>query len=111
MKKNRNFIFAFAFIALSVITYFTGLYQGLTREEPATSATYTAPCDVIEVDSASQWITLVDWNGEAWCIRDEGYEVGELVIATFDNMGTDTIYDDMIVDVARRTLVSTESTG
>lgn len=105
MKKNHNFVFAFAFIVLSIVTYFAGLYQGLTHEEPATSATYTAACDVVEVDSTSQWITLVDWNGEAWCIRDEGYEVGELVIVTFDDVGTNSIYDDVIVNVRRANLV------
>lgn len=108
MKRTVRAILFVALIVLSIVTYFIGLEQGLSHEE-VTSATYTAPCMVIDADSATHWVTLEDWNGEAWCIRDDSFEVGELVIATFDDMGTDSIYDDVIVSVARQTLVPIES--
>ena len=96
-----------ALVMLSIATYFVGLYKGLTCKEAA--SIYIAPCMVIEVDSATHWVTLEDWNGETWCIRDDSFEAGELIIATFDDMGTTNIYDDIIVSVARHTLISIES--
>ena len=109
MKRTIRASLFVALIILSIATYFIGLNQGLDYEEEATTATYTAPCVVIEVDSTTRWVTLEDWNGETWCIRDDSFGVGELVIATFDDMGTTNIFDDMIVGVARHTLVSIES--
>ena len=109
MKRTIRASLFVALIILSIATYFIGLNQGLAHEEEATSATYAAPCAVIEVDPATHWVTLEDWNGEAWCIRDDSFEVGELVIATFDDMGSDNIYDDIIVGVERQNIVSIES--
>ena len=109
MKRTIRATLFVALIILSIATYFIGLNQGLSHKKEVTTATYTAPCAVIEVDPATHWITLEDWNGEAWCIGDDSFEVGELVIATFDDMGTTNIYDDMIVDVARYTLTPIES--
>ena len=109
MKRAIRATLFIALIIMSIATYFIGLNQGLGHEEEATTATYTAPCAVIEVDPTTHWVTLEDWNGEAWCIRNDSFEVRELVIATFDDMGTTNIYDDMIVDVARHTLVPIES--
>jgi hypothetical protein len=108
MKRTIRATLFIALIILSIAAYFIGLNQGLSYKE-ATTATYTAPCVVIEVDPVTHWVTLEDWNGEAWCIRDDSFEVGELIIATFDDMGTTNIYDDMIVNVARHTLVPIES--
>ena len=109
MKRTIRATLFVALIILFITTYFIGLNQGLSHEEEATSTTYTAPCAVIEVDPATHWVTLEDWNGETWCIRDDSFEVGELVIATFDDMGTDSIYDDMIIKVDRAKLVPIES--
>ena len=109
MKRTIRATLFVVLIILSIVTYFIGLNQGLSHEEEVTSTTYTAPCAVIEVDPTTHWATLEDWNGEAWCIRDDSFEIEELVIVTFDDMGTTNIYDDMIVDVARHTLVPIES--
>ena len=109
MKRTIRASLFVALIILSITTYVLGLNQGLAHEEEATSATYAAPRAVIEVDPATHWVTLEDWNGEAWCIRDDSFEVGELVIATFDDMGSDNIYDDIIVGVERQNIVSIES--
>jgi hypothetical protein len=42
--------------------------------------------------------TLVDWNGEAWSY-DGNLEPGQLVIIVFDDMGTENIYDDEILEI------------
>jgi hypothetical protein len=65
------------------------------------TSTYTAPAKVVEIDEATGWVTFADWAGEAWCIRDDGYEVDQLVVITFNNNNTESIYDDLIVDVSR----------
>ena len=44
-------------------------------------------------------VVLVDNDGEAWVFEGDGYEVGQLVIVVFDDMGTDDIYDDEIVEI------------
>lgn len=108
MKRTIRATLFIVLIILSIAAYFIGLNQGLKHEE-TTSATHTVPCMVIDIDSTTHWVTLEDWSGEAWCIRDDSFEMGELVIATFDDMGTNTIYDDVIVSIARQTLTPIES--
>ena len=85
-------------IILLAFAYVCGLATGLNYDP---SVTYESPVVVTEVNEELGWVTLVDWNGEAWCIRGDGYEVDELLIATFNNNNTETIYDDMIVMIER----------
>jgi hypothetical protein len=108
MKRTARATLIVALTILSIATYFVGLNQGLNHKEPETSATYTAPCIVIEVNPVTYWVTLEDWSGETWCIRDDSFEVGELTIVTFDDMGTNSIYDDIIIEVTRQPLVPIE---
>ena len=82
-----------------------GYYAGCKDGGEDTSTTYTAPATVVEVDKESKWVTLVDWNGEAWCIRDDSFVEGEQVIVTFNDNQTESIYDDLIVEVRRADLV------
>ena len=58
------------------------------HEVPAVVEEVTADC-----------VVLVDNDGEAWVFEGDGYEVGQLVIVVFDDMGTDDIYDDEIVEI------------
>ena len=108
MKRTARATLIVAFTILSIAIYFVGLNQGLNHKEPETSATYTAPCAVIEVNPVTHWVTLEDWSGETWCIRDDSFEVGELTIVTFNDMGTNSIYDDIIIDVARQPVIPIE---
>lgn len=54
---------------------------------------------VDEVDPATGYITLVDAYGEAWVCEGENLEVGQPVIIVFDDMDTDSIYDDEIIQI------------
>lgn len=58
---------------------------------------YEAPAVVEEV--TENCVVLVDNDSEAWVFEGDGYEVGQLVIVVFNNMGTDNIYDDEIVEI------------
>lgn len=59
-----------------------------THEVPAVVEEVTADC-----------VVLVDNDGEAWVFEGDGYEVGQLVIVVFDDMGTADIYDDEIIEI------------
>lgn len=93
-------------LMVALFGYYVGWQDGASED---TSTTYTAPATVVEVDEESKWITLVDWNGEAWCIRDDGFTEGEQVIVTFNDNQTESIYDDLIVEVRRANLVPIRS--
>lgn len=90
-----------AVIVLIIVIFSIGAYTfGWTMGESFDpSSTYTAPARVAEVDETTGWVTFVDWADEAWCIRGEGYEVDQLVVITFNDNNTESIYDDLIVDV------------
>ena len=98
MKKNIvhliSVILALIFVAFGAYSF--GWAQGESFDP---TSTYTSPARVIEVDETTGWVTFVDWAGEAWCIRGEGYVIDQLVIITFNDNNTESIYDDLIVDV------------
>lgn len=98
MKKFTKILIITAILLFIVgfAAYSFGWIQGETFDP---SSTYTAPARVAEVDNSTGWVTFVDWAGEAWCICGEGYEVDQLVIITFNNNNTETIYDDLIIEV------------
>ena len=90
-----------AIIVLIIVIFSVGAYTfGWTMGESFDpSSTYTAPARVAEIDETTGWVTFVDWAGEAWCIRGEGYEVDQLVVITFNDNNTESSYDDLIIDV------------
>lgn len=90
-----------ATIVLIIVIFSVGAYTfgWAMGESFDPSSTYTAPARVAEIDETTGWVTFVDWADEAWCIRGEGYEIGQLVVITFNDNNTESIYDDLIVDV------------
>ena len=61
---------------------------------------YTREATVVEVDGYT--ISAEDTTGNVWCYEVEGDtvpQVGTHVVLTLLRMGTDTIYDDQVVDV------------
>lgn len=96
MNSKQVAIIVLIIVIFSVGAYAFGWMQGESFDP--TSA-YTAPARVAEVDETTGWVTFVDWAGEAWCIRGESYEIDQLVVITFNDNNTESIYDDLIVDV------------
>lgn len=94
--KQRFTLYIFITIIVAFAAYSLGWIKGESFDP---SSTYTAPARVAEVDETTGWVTFVDWAGEAWCIRGEGYEADQLVVITFNDNNTESIYDDLIVDV------------
>ena len=61
---------------------------------------YTTEAMVVEVDG--QTISAEDTTGNVWCYTVKGDtvpQVGDRVTLTLLAMGSDTIYDDQVVDV------------
>lgn len=99
-KRNARIIFTLFLVAITGFASYTLGWMHGESFDP--TSTYDSPARVAEVDENTGWVTLVDWSGEAWCIRGEDYEVGQLVIVDFnDNNTPDNIYDDLIVNVHR----------
>lgn len=99
MKKNTKDLIWFVCIGCFVAFCFC-LFGWTVGKSYDPTTTYEAPAIVTEIDDVTGWVTLTDWAGEAWCIRGENYEIGQLVVAKFnDNNSPDYIYDDMIVNV------------
>ena len=96
--KQRIALYIFTTIIVAFAAYSLGWMHGEAFDP---TSTYTAPAKVIEVDETSGWATFADWAGEVWCIRAEGYKVDQLVVITFNDNNTESIYDDLIVDVSR----------
>ena len=98
MKKRSIGMVIFLLVVIFIVfaTYALGWLSG---QSFSTSSTYTAPARGAEVDETTGWVTFIDWNGEAWCVRDDGYVIDQLVIITFNDNHTESIYDDSIVDI------------
>lgn len=94
--KQRITLYIFTIIIVAFVAYTFGWMRGEAFDP---TSTYEAPAKVIEVDEVTGWVSFADWAGEVWCIRGEGYEVDQLVVITFNDNNTDSIYDDLIVDV------------
>ena len=93
--KHLTSILIVILLALTLIVpiyiganYFTVFSKEQTNEVPAVVEEVTADC-----------VVLVDNDGEAWVFEGDGYEVGQLVIVVFNDMGTADIYDDEIIEI------------
>lgn len=96
MNSKQVAVIILIIVIFSVGAYTFGWTMGANFDP---SSTYTAPARVAEIDETTGWVTFVDWAGEAWCVRGEGYEIDQLVVITFNDNNTESIYDDLIVDV------------
>ena len=96
MNSKQVAVIVLIIVIFSVGAYTFGWTMGANFDP---SSTYTAPARVAEIDETTGWVTFVDWAGEAWCVRGEGYEIDQLVVITFNDNNTESIYDDLIVDV------------
>ncbi len=106
MKKSTKRFLVFV-LSICIVAFGAYCFGWVRGESFDPSSTYEVPAKVSEVDQFTGWVTLVDWAGEAWCIRGDGYELGQLVIVVFnDNNTPDNIYDDTIEEV--RCLVEIE---
>lgn len=97
--KKRNFGMAIFLLVVTFIVFATYALGWIRGKSFDPSNTYTAPARVAEVDETTGWVTFIDWNGEVWCVRDDGYVIDQLVIITFNDNHTESIYDDSIVDI------------
>lgn len=100
MKKAFKSIDWFAIIGSIAIFACLAIGAVITHKViEAPAPTHEAGAVVEEVNSTTGEIVAVDWSGEAWVFEGEGLKVGDPVILVFCDMGTETIYDDEIIQV------------
>lgn len=105
MRKNTSAtLVAFASIGIvTVVIMIVGLISSFTSKTPS----YDYQRDMVVVDENNSVLTLQDINGELWVIDTtdaycnvQGYHLADtLVVYMDDNSTSQTIYDDIIVDV------------
>lgn len=63
----------------------------------ARAETYPAVFVVHEIDRTTDTLTLIDFNGWMWDVYGvEDFEIGDVVGAVMDDMGTKIVHDDEI---------------
>lgn len=80
--------------AILLVVTFNALAEATTNDK------YTREAIVVEVEG--NIISAEDTTGNVWCYEVEGDtvpQVGTHVVLTMLAMGSDTIYDDRVVDV------------
>ena len=80
--------------AILLVVTFNALAEATTNDK------YTREATVVEVEG--NIISAEDTTGNVWCYEVEGDtvpQVGTHVVLTMLAMGSDTIYDDQVVDV------------
>ena len=100
MKKRTKQLLTAIFM-LAIVLFGAYCFGWVRGESFDPSHTYEAPARVLGVDKTTGWANFIDWKDEVWCIRDDNFEVGELVIVVFNDNNTETIYDDTVVKVLR----------
>lgn len=85
---------------LCVVMYVLFVLMSGAMMEATVNDRYTREATVIEVDG--NIISAEDSTGNVWCYEVDGDtvpRVGTEVVLTMLAMGSDTIYDDQVVDV------------
>lgn len=118
MKNNKMFIVcAIILLVVALVTSMTrmdikemkkeiiSISETIERENNAAKpSTRMAHGVVTAIDEDANTIELTDEDGEMWvvevgCISD--YDLNGYYRILFDTMGTDTIYDDEIIELCR----------
>ena len=82
---------AFLTLALSVaIIAITMNIAGAQAEE------YTMYGAIIKLDENQGIVYFIDQQEEIWSFYGEGWEIGQIIIVTMENMNTINVYDDEV---------------
>lgn len=67
---------------------------------PTDSIQYAKTAKIVEVNRITDTVTCEDYNGNLWEFTEcEDWEVGDIAALLMNNNGTESIYDDTIVEV------------
>lgn len=96
----KNFTIYALIVILLALTLFAPIYIAANCNTVFKHNEHREIAAVVdEVNPSTGYITLVDAHGEAWVCEADHFEVGQPVIIVFDDMGTDDIYDDEIIEI------------
>lgn len=70
-----------------------------TAKAKPTSALYPKAMLVTELDNTNDLVICTDYNGDNWIFKGiEDWQIGDIVAAIMDSNGTETVYDDIVID-------------
>ena len=93
VKAIDNFFAVVFAVILLVIFTCVGVANAQAEEYPA--------CGIVtKIDQENDIIYFTDFYGEVWSFYGiEDWAIGDIVAAIMEDMGTSSIYDDMIIKV------------
>ena len=96
----KNFTIYALIVILLTLSLFAPIYIGANYNTVFQHNEHREVAAVVdEINPSTGYITLVDAHGEAWVYESNYFREDQPVIIVFDDMGTDDIYDDEIVQI------------
>lgn len=78
--------------------FFVPLYLGEKADEAPKGKEYPMSAVVVELDAERDVVVIEDFNGNLWEFESiEDWMVGDICACIMNDMGTEIIYDDVIV--------------
>lgn len=94
MKKYGRDTFIAGLVMLVLFILCVGMFW------PAQAETYPDVLMVVDLDEHEDVVIAVDFNGNEWTWTGiEDLFPGDMVAVVMDDQGTETIYDDEIIDL------------
>lgn len=95
-KRARTIILSFMFLLLAIII--SGLFGVIIGQSATQIHLYPNCAIVVELNYLTDTLTVEDSIGHLWQVKGiEDYMLGDLVGMIMHDMGTELVYDDVIV--------------
>ena len=97
-RKPAMISFALMILAICmVVAYFNGFGHGVTAQQ---TNTYSMVGYVVDVDRSQDCISLENTTGDIYCWNSaEAWQINDIVAMTMNDMGTNDVTDDQILDM------------
>ena len=101
--RNSNVVFALVMVAVLLVMVFAaqgGYMRGKGAGADEFASHIYPSCGVVRsVNHAMDCVVVEDGAGLCWAFYGiEDYDVGDVVAMTMEDMGTETVYDDRVID-------------
>ena len=88
-------------LGVSTVVIFGTTFVMAAKFDYQAECHYAIKAKVVSINSYDESVTVVDEDGEIWTFYGDGYKLGEKITLEMDSKGTNSIYDDEVVDVRR----------
>lgn len=101
MKRNSIYYLGYVVCMLAATLALWGLCAcSVESTTEASPQVYALVSEVVELDKANGTVTVEDYNGNLWAFAGvEDWEKGDACAMAMNDKGTESIYDDEIVNV------------